>query len=644
MSHLTHRYLDALAQREELRQRVVKILDSVTLTYPTIIGLMGVTNFDVAARLIELPALGVWIGFDFHLGGLWRSEAGRFSCSIQPFQGRFPLVTEFSFLKERGVERVFFLSGEPVAAGDGLSLLYLCRPTPVAMQQIAGDHMIRYEGRDCHLYLVPRRTLLADRVLEARGVLGEFAAVGAFPMGAIPLEDDVYSLELTSAFAELYRAGDVSCLHTLATTLAAFREKHGDFSRVLGKGTHAKLLADMLHRLRMEKGGGTNPGALGALVILDRTSDLVTPLLTQLTYEGLLDERLKVQHGLIEMPAEAGRRQKVALNSSDPILALLRDLNFAEVPERLSIEARRISDEYNQRHAAQTVAHIRDFVSRLGVIQAEHVHLKHHTVLTEFLMAATGADDFAARLELEQDLVCGSISASSAPELVADKIDRQESLADLLRLVCLQCQVHGGLPAKLYAQYQGAICQAYGYHHLTTLCNLERAGLLYKQSEAGASSQRFSLLAKAFRLNVEEVNERQPNDISYVYSGYAPLSIRMVQCGVDASTTSSRLNAAALSSTLEGFLAAVNPWAVPRRQRGRWGRVTALAPTLGKPHEKLVVVVFLGGCTFTEIAALRYLSRSEPGARRYIVLTTGIISGESLLSTLVESGNPHLTR
>ncbi|KAJ9064212.1 Vacuolar protein-sorting-associated protein 33 [Entomophthora muscae] len=615
MSHLTHQYLDAAGQREDLRQHMVKILDSIR-----------------GKKVLVLdPTLS----------------------------GPLSLVTEFSFLKERGVERVFFLGPDPVVTSDGESLLYLCRPTPVAMEQIA-DHMAGYEDKDSHLYLVPRRTLLAEKVLENRGVLGGFTAIGAFPMGAIPLEDDVYSLELTSAFNDLYLSGDVSCLHTIATTLTAFQEKQGGFSRILGKGDHAKLLSDMLQRTQMEKKEDPKPAAFEALVLLDRTSDLVTPLLTQLTYEGLLDEHLKVRHGLVEMPIEGGRRQKIAMNSADPILATLRDLNFAEVPGRLNAEARRISDDYNQRHAAQTVALIRDFVSRLGGLQAEHTHLKNHTVLAELLMSTTSTEEFTTRLELEQDLISGTTSAFSSPELVADMVDRQESLLSVLRLVCLQCQVHGGLPTKLYAQYQKDICQAYGYHHLTTLNSLEKSGLLTRQPDSGASSQRFNTVAKAFRLNVDEVDERQPNDISYVYSGYAPLSVRMVQCGIDVSTTSSRLNTAALSSTLEGFVAAINPLGSAPSPSGSLGpgwskfedvlrfipgstfdEVKSSQASVMKPQsEKVVIVVFLGGCTFTEIAALRYLSQSEQGARKYIVLTTGIISGETILSALSEKGHP----
>lgn len=134
-------------------------------------------------------------------------------------------------------------------------------------------------------------------------------------------------------------------------------------------------------------------------------------------------------------------------------------------------------------------------------------------------------------------------------------------------------------------------------------------------------------------MNVDEVDERQPNDISYVYSGYAPLSVRMVQCGIDVSATSSRLNTAALSSTLEGFVAAINPLGSAPSPSGSlgpgWSKfedVLRFIPgatfdeakasqtsLLNSRSEKLVVVVFLGGCTFTEIAALRYLSQSDQG-------------------------------
>ncbi|KAJ2400080.1 Vacuolar protein-sorting-associated protein 33, partial [Coemansia sp. RSA 2531] len=46
------------------------------------------------------------------------------------------------------------------------------------------------------------------------------------------------------------------------------------------------------------------------------------------------------------------------------------------------------------------------------------------------------------------------------------------------------------------------------------------------------------------------------------------------------------------------------------------------------------LVVFLGGCTFTEIAALRLLSQQH--GHRYIAATTQIINGNSFLDSFVQ--------
>jgi hypothetical protein len=50
---------------------------------------------------------------------------------------------------------------------------------------------------------VPRRTLISDQILEAQGVLGD-VNIHVYPLFFIPLADDLLSLELDSAFGDLY--------------------------------------------------------------------------------------------------------------------------------------------------------------------------------------------------------------------------------------------------------------------------------------------------------------------------------------------------------------------------------------------------------------------------------------------------------
>ena len=67
--------------------------------------------------------------------------------------------------------------------------------------------------------------------------------------------------------------------------------------------------------------------------------------------------------------------------------------------------------------------------------------------------------------------------------------------------------------------------QVYGYQYLLSMNSLEAAGLL-KVQESGRA---FSAIKQNLRLCNHEVDEKNPTDISYCYSGYAPLSVRLVE-------------------------------------------------------------------------------------------------------------------
>ena len=57
-------------------------------------------------------------------------------------------------------------------------------------------------------------------------------------------------------------------------------------------------VADMILRMRREMAGNEKQiqPQIDSLLLIDRTVDLLTPLATQLTYEGLIDEIFGVQN------------------------------------------------------------------------------------------------------------------------------------------------------------------------------------------------------------------------------------------------------------------------------------------------------------------------------------------------------------
>lgn len=88
---------------------------------------------------------------------------------------------------------------------------------------------------------------------------------------------------------------DPTCLYQVAQAIMTLQSLFGMIPRVSGKGPAAKQVWDLMCRMARERQGTEVPGhmpqsQIDHLLLLDRGADLLTPLATQLTYEGLIDE------------------------------------------------------------------------------------------------------------------------------------------------------------------------------------------------------------------------------------------------------------------------------------------------------------------------------------------------------------------
>jgi vacuolar protein sorting-associated protein 33A len=63
---------------------------------------------------------------------------------------------------------------------------------------------------------------------------------------------------------------------------------------------------------------GGHTAEVDTLILLDRTVDLVTPLCTQLTYEGLIDEVLGISNGSVELTSLADQEGALAVRPTVP--------------------------------------------------------------------------------------------------------------------------------------------------------------------------------------------------------------------------------------------------------------------------------------------------------------------------------------
>ncbi|KAG0032734.1 hypothetical protein BGZ82_006435 [Podila clonocystis] len=581
---------------------------------------------------------------------------------------------------DHGVEKIYHLQPGPLET-DCKNLIYICRPQANYMKYIA-EH-IHTHTNDPHaapytysLFFVPRRTALCEKVLEDEGVFGEITK-GEYHLDLIPMEDDVLSLEWDSTFKELYLDKDTTSIYYAAKALMRLQGIYGLFPRILGKGDYSKALCDMMLRMRREMAVDDLDASqtlqlsqnIDSLIIIDRSVDMVTPLCTQLTYEGLIDEIFHIKNSFVEVdaslanPASAntgagasaaaastaastaapGKKKKVPLNGGDKLFGELRDLNFAVVGGLLNKVAKRINADYEERHNAKTVPQIRQFIVKMGGLAAEHQSLRLHTALAEEIMNYTMTDDFNRILEVQQNVVAG-IATNKEPEYIEEMINKQAPIVQVLRLLCLYSLVNNGLKPKQFEFFKKEILEAYGFEHIQTLDNLRRLGMLTKQV---TTKNTYSLVRRSLSLIVDEVNEHAPNDISYVYSGYAPLSVRLVQCVVQRGKDGGRPGPGAGSGGKGSGVAGGNGWKgfedvlrmLPGRTFDETQRVDDGQPRSSKRangQPKISLVFFLGGCTFTEISATRFLASQEGGQRDFVICTTQILNGNTLVDSIVQ--------
>lgn len=53
-------------------------------------------------------------------------------------------------------------------------------------------------------------------------------------------------------------------------------------------------------------------------------------------------------------------------------------------------------------------------------------------------------------------------------------------------------------------------------------------------------------------------------------------------------------------------------------------------------NPKVILVFFIGGCTYQEISALRTISQQEDSCVEFVILTTKLINGTTFIESLME--------
>jgi|TARA_B100000795_G_scaffold264247_2_gene244493 hypothetical protein len=533
-----------------------------------------------------------------------------------------------------------------------------------------------------------------------------------YHLGLLPFDNDVLSMELGETLRQSDINGDQSSLFYVARSVIDLQSMFGMCPRLYAKGTMSRSVIELITRLRREEFASAGRGEeediepeIDAVLFLDRSVDLVSPMCTPLTYEALVDEIIGIEHSYVKMAnqpkeddekdiasgkaarriakLEAQQAKRLTqpwscascgdlnpppqqqrgsinmnnnnnnnslggqgtvpcrmcgkllvpidssvqpMNSNDDLFASLRDANIQIIQKRINERARELSDYEKSRHDIQDLNEIGRFVKNLSGHQLATKRLAMHIDLIQSITNVTSRREFISQWQSEQAMIeRGQVDY----DLLENAIAREMPMLRVLRLLCLQSMTCGGF--RKYDEFRREILQTYGYEYVFTLDNLEKIGLFRK-----TNIWDWPKVRNAFGLAVENPDVNKPTDLSYVTSGYAPLTSRIVEMFC-------RKGWDAMQRPLDLLL---GPSISVRQERfgseptvGSGNGTTGEAPEQkgGESNKpKVLLVYFLGGVTHMEISAIRLINKRSDGGWKIVIATTNLVNGSSLLREMVD--------
>ncbi|CAI9572902.1 unnamed protein product [Staurois parvus] len=543
-------------------------------------------------------------------------------------------IANVSILKQHDVDKLYKLDNKPIYTNSD-QLCFLIRPRIKHVKNIANLVNTDKKSKVSRKYKIifsPQKFYTCDMILEQEGIYGD-VTTDEWSFYLLPLDDDIISMELPEFFRDYFLEGDQRWIGTVPRALNLLNSIFGPISKIYGIGRCSKMVFDMWqkHLDDGESDRKERKPEIGLAFMIDRDVDYVTPLCSQVVYEGLVDDIFRIKCGSVEFGPEVtsfDKSIKVLLNSQDKVFGEIRNEHFSNVFSFLSQKARNLQSQYDKRQGMD-IKQMKTFVSQeLKGLKQEHRLLSLHIGACESIMKRKTKQDFQELLKSEHSLLEG-FDIRESISVIEEHINRQVSPIDSLRLLCLLSITENGLIPKDYKSLKTQYLQSYGPEHLLTFSNLKRTGLLTEQvpgetltavesrvsklvtdKAAGKITDAFSSLAKksnfrgiSKRLGLiprvdGEYDLKTPKDMAYVYSGaYIPLSCKLIE---QVLTRKGWTGLEEVARLLNG-----NEFAAKEQLSDR---------NSYSESQRIILAVFLGGCTFSEISALRFLGK-ETGYR-----------------------------
>lgn len=498
-----------------------------------------------------------------------------------------------------------------------------------------------------HIIVLPNVFQCHSVILEDEGLAGQ-VQLHRFNWDFLWLDTNVLSLEIPTLFREVFINQDTSLLGSIAQSLRIFHLVFKKPSLILAYGNQSELIMSMLDRLektssvRTESTGSDSE--FGAMLIIDRSQDYPSCLLTPVVYSGLLLDVFPAKAGSLTIDVEHSRikahqpsylqvkpnKENASVShhrlngSEDGIYRDNRFKHFSEVVGLLGAQAKLIGMERENLKDMQLREMQQYVAERLPQLTNQKKELFKHLMMCETIVNELGGK-FESIQSLEESMLLND-SKKQTFDRILEQLAVDPHKLNALRHICLMhstCGISQEEATTFVQQY----LNTFGHCHLTVFIRLATAKLfpdieltqkitqklaalnLLKQSRFQAESAKLKLIPDANKPNVSRVStNKEPTCPSYVFNGsYIPLAAQLLSIVLKAERFEEFANKVT-------HLDQLRVWKYLCRSDCRASDVAAAIRTsslvdLLPMKRKSVFVYVVGGVTYAEIAACNLVGR-----------------------------------
>ena len=442
------------------------------------------------------------------------------------------------------------------------------------------------------LLLIPRFTNVCQQIFSEYGFIPIQGLEPSDPQIEISIfdfhsdflfiEEDYFLLPCINSFYNIFLNHDDNDLYNSSRSLLKIQSLFGKIPKIQTIGKKSLKIKELTNDLSSQ-----NPSLystihqIDSLIIIDREIDLITPLLTQTSFEGTIDEQIGIDYGICKPPKGLfTSSNSFKFNDNIEFIKNVRKLHINEFAQYFKEKLLEINNILKEFHEETNFKKKNENILKVNQISTTKNQYESYSSLLEYSTTQIfqKKPHFSNIIKMELEIL--ETQNSNLP-FYENLITLYNDWESVLRLLFLESLSNISHSKKIIENIQKEICYEFGLNCQKTLIFLEELKLLSN-----------NLFPWKFSTIFKELNILPQKEIDYllkIYNGYIPISIRIIQNFIK--------NDILLLQKL------FDEKKFPITSSGE------ILPKIDEEPIK-ILVFFVGGITLSEITFLKYLSKN----------------------------------